>query len=324
MLNRRSVLTTTLGAALAPAFAAQAQGFPSKSIVFITPGTPGSTSDIMPRVIADEMTKSLGQSVVVSNRSGGSGLVSATAMLAATPDGHTIWLGTMGTLCINPHILKEMPFDSKTAVKPIGLAASMSLVLVIDPKTTSVKTVSELVALAKSRPNPMTYGSAGAGSSPAIAAALLAKIAGVTFTHVPYKGFGPAIEDVAKGQITMAVPDVGTVLAKIQDGSLRPLAVTTTARSALLPDVPTFKELGYDMDIALWYGVFVHPDVPKAATDKLVAALIPAMKSEGVRKHWKTLGLDIGDKFGDDFADYYRSELARWGQIIPSLGIKIE
>lgn len=299
-------------------------GYPSKQVTFVTPGTPGSTSDIMPRVIAEELAPRLGKAVVVQNASGGSGLVSANSALGQPADGHTIWLGTMGTLTINPFVMDTMPFDSLKAWTPVALAAAMPLVLVVNPEKTPVKSIAELVAMAKERPGKLTFGSAGIGSSYAITMFVLGKQAGVQFTHVPYKGTAPAVSDVVAGELTMMAPDVGLVKAQIDSGKLRALAVTSPQRSELLPNVPTFKELGYDINISLWYGVFVRSETPKPIVDRLTEELRVVMKSPKLKARWDTLGLEVGDKFGDDFANYYRSEYQRWGDILKPLGIKAE
>jgi tripartite-type tricarboxylate transporter receptor subunit TctC len=198
------------------------------------------------------------------------------------------------------------------------------LVLVVNPEKTPVKSVAELIAMAKERPGKLTFGSAGIGSSYAITMFVLGKQAGVQFTHVPYKGTAPAVSDVVAGELTMMAPDVGLVKAQIDSGKLRALAVTSPQRSELLPNVPTFKELGYDINISLWYGVFVRSETPKPIVDRLTEELRVVMKSPKLKARWDTLGLEVGDKFGDDFANYYRSEYQRWGDILKPLGIKAE
>jgi tripartite-type tricarboxylate transporter receptor subunit TctC len=311
-------------AVLAPGLAAGQSDYPAKQISFITPGTPGSTSDIMPRVIAEELSPRLGKQVVVENRSGGSGLVSANSALGLPPDGYTMWLGTMGTLTINPFVMNTMPFDSLKAWTPVALVASMPLVLVVNPEKTPVKDVKELVALAKERPGKLTFGSAGIGSSYAITMFVLGHQTGVQFTHVPYKGTVPAVSDVVAGELTMMVPDVGLVKQQIESGKLRALAVTPSTRSSLLPNVPTFKELGYDIDISLWYGVFVRSETPQPIVKRLTDELRVVLKSPKIKARWDTLGLEVGDKVGDDFATYYQSEYKRWGEVLKPLGIKAD
>jgi len=300
------------------------EAYPSKQIAFITPGTPGSTSDIMPRMIAQELAPRLGKPVVVENRSGGSGLVSANSAIGLPADGHTLWLGTMGTLTINPYVMDTMPFDSLKAWTPVAMVAAMPLVLVINPEKTPVKDVAGLIELAKQNPGKVTFGSAGIGSSYAISMFLLGKQAGVKMTHVPYKGTSPAVSDVLAGELTAMVPDIGLVRAQIADGRLRPLAVTSATRSAMLPDVPTFRELGYDIDISLWYGVFVRAGTPEPIVERLADELRVVMKSPMIKQRWDSLALIVGDKFGDDFARYYRSEYERWGTLLKPLGIRAQ
>jgi tripartite-type tricarboxylate transporter receptor subunit TctC len=315
----------TLAMALVPnAALAQADAYPSKQIVFITPGTPGSTSDIMPRVISEELSARLGKSVVVENRSGGSGLVSANAALGQPPDGHTLWLGTMGTLTINPFVMSTMPFESLKAWTPVALVAWMPLVLVVNPEKTPVKDVAGLIELAKQQPGKVTFGSAGIGSSYAITMFVLGQQTGVKFTHVAYKGTSPAVSDVLAGELSVMVPDIGLVKSQIDSGKLRALAVTSPKRSELLPNVPTFKELGYDIEISLWYGVFVRSDTPAPIVQRLTDEMRVVMKSPKIKARWDSLGLEVGDKVGDDFAQYYRSEYKRWGDILTPLGIKAD
>lgn len=307
---------------LGPVLAQEA--YPSKQISFITPGSPGSTADIMPRVIAEELAQRLGKPVVVENRSGGSGLVSANSALGLPPDGHTLWLGTMGTLTINPFVMDTMPFDPLKAWVPVAMVASMPLVLVVNPEKTPVKSVAELIAYAKERPGKVTFGSAGIGSSYAITMFLLGKQADVQFTHVPYKGPPLAVSDVLAGELVAMVPDVGLVKAQIDSGKLRALAVTTPARVEMLPNVPTFKEAGYDIDVSLWYGVFVRSGTPASIIRRLSDDMREVMKSPKIKQRWGALALVVGDKFGDDFATYYKSEYERWGTLLKPLGIKAE
>jgi tripartite-type tricarboxylate transporter receptor subunit TctC len=311
-------------AAIVSAPAAADEAYPSKQISFITPGTPGSTSDIMPRVVAEELAPRLGKPVIVENRSGGSGLVSATSAIGLPADGHTLWLGTMGTLTINPFVMSTMPFDSLKAWTPVALVASMPLVLVVNAEKTPAKTLAEFVQMAKDRPGKVTFGSAGIGSSYAITMFLLGKQAGVQLTHVPYKGTAPAVSDVLAGELTAMVPDVGLVKAQIDSGKLRALAVTTPSRLAVLPNVPTFKELGYDIEISLWYGVFVRSETPPAIVKRLSDEMREVMKSPKIKQRWDSLSLIVGDKFGDDFAAFYRSEYNRWGTLLKPLGIKAD
>jgi tripartite-type tricarboxylate transporter receptor subunit TctC len=186
--------------------------YPTKQITVITPGAPGSTADLMPRLIGEELSSRLGKPVVIENRMGGSGLISGSSALALPPDGHTLWFGTMGTLTINPFVLDSMPFDPLTAWTPVALVASMPLVLVINPEKTAPKSLADFIQLAKEQPQKVTFGSAGAGSSYAITMFLLGKQAGVQFTHIPYRGTVQAVAGVLGGEITAMVPDAALVV----------------------------------------------------------------------------------------------------------------
>lgn len=303
---------------------AQSDVYPSRQITFVSPGTPGSTSDIMPRVLAEPLAARLGKPVVIENKPGGSGLISANSALAAPADGHTLWMGTMGTLTINPFVLATMPFDSLQAWTPIALVASMPLVLVINPQKTPVNDLAGLIALAKQEPGKVTFGSVGAGSSYAISMFVLGREAGAQFTHVPYRGVNQALNDVLAGELAVMTPDVGLARSQIEGGKLRALAVSSSTRSELLPNVPTFKELGYSIDISLWFGAFVRAGTPQPIVQRLTDDFRVVMGSAEIKARWDALGLKVGDKVGDDFAQYYRSEYKRWGDILRPLGIKAE
>ncbi|MBM3607480.1 MAG: tripartite tricarboxylate transporter substrate binding protein [Alphaproteobacteria bacterium] len=321
-MNKRAL---SFAAAMAAGLFCQtafAQDYPAKNIRFISPGPPGSTTDIMPRVIAPELGRRLGATVVVENRVGGSGLVSASALVNAPADGATIWLGTMGTLCINPHVMPSMPFDQNTAVTPVSLTATLPLILVVNPKTTPVKNVKEFIEFLRKNPQQGTYGSPGPGSTGAITGAMFGNSAGLNLTHVSYRGMLPAADAVIKGELGFLISDIGVITAKVADGSLRALAATTAKRSELMPDVPSFSEQGINMDVALWYGVFVRSGTPKPVLDRLNKEFAEIMKLPEIAARWKNLGLSVGGMEGAEFDKYYREELARWAKVVPPLGIK--
>ncbi len=317
-LARRTLI---VAAVLAAATAAQAQNYPSKSIRFLSPGSPGTTSDIIPRLLGEVMGKRMGVTFAVENRPGGNGLLSANAMLAAPADGHAILLTTMGTLAMNPHVLDSMPFDVATAVTPVALAATMPLVHLVNPEKLKVTDLKSFVGWAKANPN-FTFASAGDASSGAIAMRVLNQRQGLTGTHVAFRGFGPGIEAVAKGEIDTMLPDVGSALGILSSGKLRAIGVTTRTRTPVLPDVPTYREQGFDFDIELWFGIFVKagtpPDVLKRLTDEVQYAL----SQPEIQTRWKTMGLAPGDVFGADFVKYYQDDLAKWAKVLPPLGLK--
>lgn len=299
---------------------AHAQPYPAKTIRFISPGTPGSTTDIMPRLLAPELAKRLEATVFVDNKAGGSGMISAQAMAAAPADGATLYLSTVGSLCIAPHVLAGFPLDLKDYL-PISLTASLPLILVVNPKL-PVRNVQEFAAWLKANPDKATYGSAGAGSTSAIAAAVFGKAAGANVIHVPFRTMQLAADSIMKGELTFLVSDIGVIAAKVKEGALRPLAASTAKRSALMPDVPTFAESGYPMDITLWYAVFMKTGTPAPLVERMTKELSSIMATSEIEAKWRDLGLEPGKLHGAEFAKYYQSECKRWAEILPPLGIK--
>lgn len=304
------------------ASAAHAQSFPPKTIRFMSPGSPGTTADIIPRLLGEIMGKRMGTTFLVENRPGANGILSANVMLTAPADGGTLLLTTMGALSMNPHVLPSMPFDVKTDFTPLALAASMPMVLLVNPDRIPANSLKDFVAWGKAHPG-FNFASAGDASTAAISMILLNKMAGLEGTHVKFRGYGPGIEGVMKGELDTIAPDIGSALARLSEGKLRALGVTTAARSTVLPDVPTFREQGYDMDVALWFGIFVRPGTPAAITDRLTGEIEYAMKQPETQQKFKALGLTPGDKFGKDFVKYYEDDLAKWATILPPLNIRV-
>ena len=301
--------------------AALAQSYPSKPVRFLSPGSPGTTSDIIPRLLGDVMGKRMGTTFATENRPGGNGLLSANAMLAVPADGHTILLTTMGTLAMNPHVLASMPFDVATAVTPIALAATMPLVHLVNPEKIKVSNLKEFIAWGKANSN-FTFASAGDASSGAIAMRVLNQRNDLTGTHVAFRGFGPGIEAVAKGEIDTMLPDVGSALGILSSGKLRAIGVTTRTRTPVLPDVPTYREQGFDFDIELWFGIFVKAGTPPEILKRLTDEVKYALSLPDIQARWKTMGLAPGDSFGPDFVKYYQDDLAKWAKVLPPLGLK--
>ena len=301
---------------------ADAQSYPTRPLRLIVSVSPGSTPDIVARTVGDALAVELKQPVLVENKSGGSGLLSGVAALAAPADGYTLWLGTVGILMLNPHVLPSMPFDPVTAFQPVGLIASTPLLLTVNPKFTPVKKFEDFVALAKAKSGSLTYGSVGAGSTAAIAHAMIAKHAGIRLTNVPYRGNSEVLRDLTAGEITMAMPDVGLVREMVEDGRLLALGVTASDRSSILPSVPTFLELGYDVNISVWYGVYVRSETPADVVSLLSSKLKKVMADPVIAVRWKILGLEIGTAFGGDFVVYHETQFKFWNDIMPGLGIK--
>src|ERR1700704_5533821 len=263
---------------------AQAQNYPSRAITLVIPFAPGGSTSIVGRGIADKISELLGEKVVVDNRPGAGGTVGTKAVAKSEPDGYTLVLGYTGTLGIGPSLYKNVGYDPRKDFAPIGLIGNAPNSLVVNPSFPA-KTIAELVAYAKANPGKVNFGSAGAGTASHITGEYFARSAGITLVHIPYKGTGPALTDLLGGHIPMAFAPIPASHANVSAGLLRALAVTSTTRSGLLPDVPTIAESGLPgFDASLYYGLVAPAGTPRPIVDTLNAALRAALGSDEVKK----------------------------------------
>lgn len=303
---------------------AEAQTYPTRPIHFITVSAPGTVGDIIPRVLGQELSLRMGQPVVVENRPGGSGLVGATAGAHSAPDGYNLLLSTSGTMIVNTFVYSKMPFDSLKDFEPVALVASVPLVLVVDAAS-PLKTFKDLIALAKSRPGAVTYGSLGNGSTANISAAILKKVEGVDMIQVPYKGAPDALKDIFAGRLTMMFDFIGSSLPHIRSGKLRALAVAKSSRLSVLPDVPSMAELGYPgFDTTMYYGAYVPAGTPREIVRKLGDEFHAALGTPAVRERFAAIVVEPGELTGEKFAAYQTAQFGRWKEIIKSLDIPVE
>ncbi len=316
--TRRAALALALAAAAAPA---RAQGFPTRPIRFVSPGAPGSVSDSIPRLLAPEMADVLGQQVVVENRTGGSGLIGTQAAIGAPADGYTILISTLGSMAINAAVLPRMPLDITRDVRGLALLASTPLFLVVRPDA-PYRDVAALIADARARPGALSFGHVGAGSTPSLVGAMLMRATGTEMIPVPYNGYPASLTEIVAGRVTLMFSD-STALPQIRDGALRALAVTGAARSPLMPEVPTLRELSHDVDVTLWFGLYARAGVPDEARTRLTEAARTAASRPAYRERIARLGLEPGALFGDDFHRFHLEEARRWAALIPSLGVQI-
>ncbi|UIF89770.1 tripartite tricarboxylate transporter substrate binding protein [Cupriavidus sp. UYPR2.512] len=321
--TRRHLLKTTaaLGAcALAPTLA-RAQAWPAKPIRLVVPFAPGGSSEIVARSTAAELTKLLGVSVFVENKPGAAGNI-AMGEVARADDNHTLILGHIGTLAVNPFIFPKLPYDPVKDFRAISLLSKVPSLYVVHPDVPA-KNLKEFVALAKSKPGKLNYGSAGNGSAGHLAFEYLKAATGTFITHVPYRGSGPQITDLLSGRLDAAAVGAPAIIQFIKAGKLRCIATGTAQRIPQLPDVPTVAEQGYPgFEMTQWYGLLAPASLPQAAADKLADATVKAVKS---KSSVERLSADAAIVVGDtpaEFSRFIAQEQQRWKPIIARAGIK--
>ena len=303
---------------------AMAQDWPTRPLRLIVPFAPGGGNDTVARAVATQLASSLGQPVVVENRAGAGGVVGADMAAKAAPDGYTLFLGGVGSLAVNPHIVPKISYDALKDFVPVVLLASAPSVVAVSPKV-PYKTLQEMTAYARGNPAKINFASNGNGSSAHIATALFETMAGVDMTHVPYKGLGPAMNDLLSGQVDIMFSSVVAITPQIKAGKLRALAVTTAKRSALLPDVPTLAELGLTgYEAGSWYGLLVPAGTPEAIVRRLNAESVKALRGGSVRDSLSSEGAEVIGSTPEEFARHIRAEHARVGKMIKDGRLKME
>lgn len=299
-----------------PALAAD---FPTKPIRLVIGFAPGGGTDTTSRALSTKLTAALGQQVIVDNRPGHSGTIAADILSKATPDGHTLLLGTIA-LVINPILTKKMPFDTFKDLLPVTQAVDSTNILIVHPSVPA-KSVKELIALAKSK--PINCGSSGIGGTGHLAVELFNLQAGTKITHVPYKGGGPAMVDLLGGNIQLIFATAASSISHIKAGKARALAVTTAKRSALVPELPTVAEAGLPgYEANNWNGFFVPAKTPRPVIDRLNKEITAALTAPDVKAFLFKQGLDAAPGTPEQFANYMKAEYAKWTKVIQAAGIK--
>ena len=321
-MSRRAatVLVTGLTAALATqAWAADA--WPTKAVTIIVPAAAGGTTDMAARLLAEDMGKQLGQSIIVDNRAGAGGIIGTQAALAAKRDGYTLLMGNIGPNAINYSMYKKLPYKAADLV-PLTNVISVPNVLVVHADS-PYKTAAELIAYAKANPDKITMGSTGAGQSPHMSAEMFMQRAGFKAPHAPYKGAGPAVQGLLGKQFDFMIDNLPSSLPQIQAGKFRALAVTSAKRNPALPNVPTMAEAGVkDMVVTAWFGLFAPAGTPKAAQDKVHAAAMHALKQPEVRKRLaEQMGGEVGGETQAQYQKFVTDETARWSKVVKTAGI---
>ena len=324
VLSRAVTRTLVIVLSAATVQGACAQAYPSKSIRLIVPFAPGGGTDLVGRIIAQRLTETLGQPVVVDNRGGAGGVIGAEMVAKAAPDGYTLLLGSPGPLTINPNLESKTPYDPLKDFAPISLGTISPFVLVVHPSV-PVKSVKDLIALAKARPGELYFGSAGNGSVSHLAAEQFKSLAGVNIVHIPYKGSAPAVTDLLAGQLQLHFENLPVVLTYIKAGRLRALAVGTRQRSAFVPELATMEEAGvrgYEASTA--FGILAPGRTPKDIVARLNTEVVKALTNPEVKERLLAQGLEPSPGTPEQYAAHLRSELETVARIVKMAGIKPE
>jgi tripartite-type tricarboxylate transporter receptor subunit TctC len=316
-----SLALAALGALALTPFAAQAQAaFPSKTITIVVGFSAGGTTDTLARIVGQFMARDLGQSVIIDNRPGAGGNISMQIVARAPADGHTLLMGTVGTHGINQSLYKKMPVDPIKDFQPISRVALVPNLLVAHPAQ-PFKNVRELIAHAKANPGKINFASAGNGTSIHLSGEMFNQMAGIDMQHIPYKGSAPALTDLLAGQTALMFDNLPSVISHVRAGKLRPLAVTTPQRSRALPDVPTVAEAGVPgYSATSWFGLLAPAGTPAPAVAKLNASILKALADPEVKKKFAEQGAEPHGEKPEQFAEFIRSETAKWGQTVKKSG----
>jgi tripartite-type tricarboxylate transporter receptor subunit TctC len=318
ILPRRGLMATVLATGLAaPAFG---QGWPDRPLRIVVPFPPGGSNDIIARQLAEALRERLGQPVIVENRAGAGGNVGADSVAKAAPDGLSLLLTAPGPLAINEHLFRNMPFVPQRDFAPVALVASVPIVLMVT-NGLAVRSVAELVALAKRDPGKLAFGSSGNGSTNHLAGELFKSMAGIDIVHVPYRGAAPAMTDLVGGQIQMMFDNMPAALPQVRGGQVRGLAVAGAARAEALPELPTVGESGVPgFEAEAWFGLVAPSATPEAVLQRLQSACGAALADSGLRARFAQGGAAPGSRLGADFGRFIAEERAKWGRVVTASG----
>jgi tripartite-type tricarboxylate transporter receptor subunit TctC len=301
---------------------ARAQDYPNRSITLVVPYAAGGGNDAMARIVADHMSRTLGQQIVIENRGGAGGTIATRAVAKAAPDGYTLVIGGTGTLAINPTLYSNVGYDPRKDFAPVGLIATSALVILVHPRV-EANSVKELIALAKKEPGKLNYASAGPGSGIHLGTELFASVAGVKLTHVPYKGSAPALNDLLGGHVDIYFSSLPPAVGITAEGKVRALAVTGLERSHVFPNLPTVAEAavpGYEA--VLHYGIAAPAGTPRPVVDKLNAALRQALAVQETKTLLINTGAEPLPSTPEEYAADIDREETKWSRIVREVGVK--
>ena len=302
---------------------AQAQSYPSKPVRILVPFPPGGGTDIVARAIAQKLTESLGQTFVVDNRAGAGGTLGSETAAKSPPDGYTLAMATSSTHGVAPSLYPKLGYDPIADFAPVTLVATTPFVLVVHPAL-PVKTVPELIALARREPGKLNYGSAGNGSSNHLTVEMFDMMANVKMTHVPYKGSGPALVDLMAGQVDLLINDMSSLINYVNAGKMRALAVTSVKRNPALPKVPTIAETLPGYDAEAWYGVIAPAKTPAPIVAKVQEEIVKLLRTTDLKDKLLSQGLDAVGDTPAEFRAYMQRDIAKWAKVVKASGARID
>lgn len=323
-MRRREFIALLGGAAASPFLRAndtRAQAaYPDRPITLIVPYAPGGGNDVVARAVSDPMSKTLGQPIVIENHGGAGGSVGTRQVARAAPDGYTLGLGGTGTLAVDPTLYPNVGYDPRKDFAPVGLIATTPLIVLVNPSVPA-KNIQELIALAKAQPGKLNYASAGTGSGIHLGTVLFAEVAGITITHIPYKGSAPALTDLLGGHVQIFFSSVPPAIGLVKDGKLRALGVTGPKRSPSFPNVPTVAEQGLPgFEAELHYGIVAPAGTPQPVVNKLNAALLAALADPKVHDHIATEGAEPRPTSPAEYAADIDREETKWSALVKKSG----
>jgi tripartite-type tricarboxylate transporter receptor subunit TctC len=323
-MHRLLSVLSALVALAGPCGTAHAADYPTRPVTLIVAFTPGGPSDVLARILGRKLEQSLSQPFVIENRPGAGGNIAAELGARAAPDGYTLLMGNNSILATNASLYKKIGYDAEKDFAPISLIGSQANILVVNPAVPA-RSLAELIALAKAQPGQLNFASSGYGAAAHLAGELFKARAGIDIVHVAYKGAAPALQDVIAGHVQMMFATAASVVGHIRDGLVRPLAVTTPRRTAVLPDVPTVAELGIaGFDATTWHGLVAPAGTPREIVDTLHRATVTALAEPEVRRALGDLGVDIAGSSPAEFAATIKAEIPKWSAVVKSAGARLD
>lgn len=311
--------------ALLASIGAEAQPYPNRPVRVIVPFAAGGTTDIFARFVADKLSQSLGQQFIIENRGGAGGNIGADAVAKAPPDGYTLVMGTVGTHAINASLYARMPYDPLTDFAPVAFTAGVPNLMVVNPKTVKATNVKDFIVEAKAATKKFNMASSGNGTSIHLSGEMFKQATGVEMPHVPYRGSGPAINDLVGGQVEVMFDNLPSSIEQAKAGNLRALAVTSATRSPALPDVPTLAESGLPgFEASSWFALFAPKGTPAEITTKLNAEVVKALQTPELKARFAELGGEIKLMSPDELMAYVRAEHAKWAATVKAAGVRLE